>query len=221
MSDQDDYQLEEYPNFEPEPDAALGNQDSGNMPDDVQASPANNEARYDLAKNVLRQVHDSIGHVIELLEGNDGALGATHLADLVTVKQQAARQVEDLSGARVVEGVFDGFSMIGSDGKSYSIPPNYSSKSRLVEGDVLKLTIMSNGRFIFKQIGPVERDRLVGRLAYDPTSACHVAICGSKTYKLLPASVTYFKGDTGDDVFLLVPKATNCVWAAVENVVKK
>jgi len=219
MSDQDEYQSEEYPNFEPEPETALGTQALENFGN--QTPSINNDARYDLVKSVLSQVYDSIGHVIELLEGDDTALGATRLAELVTIKQQAAKQVQDTSGTRVVEGVFDGFSMIGSDGKAYAVPPNYASKSRLVEGDVLKLTIMSSGRFIFKQIGPVDRERLVGRIAYDPTSDSHVAICGIQTYKLLPASVTYFKGDTGDDVFILVPKATSSVWAAVENIVKK
>ena len=40
---------------------------------------------------------------------------------------------EEVSG-RVIEGVFDGQMMLGPDGKSYPIPANYASKSKLVEG---------------------------------------------------------------------------------------
>ena len=42
---------------------------------------------------------------------------------------------------KVIEGVFDGQIMIGPDGKNYPVPANYASKSKLIEGDILKLTI--------------------------------------------------------------------------------
>ena len=32
---------------------------------------------------------------------------------------------------KVIEGVFDGQSMVGSDGKTYPVPANYASKSKL------------------------------------------------------------------------------------------
>ena len=70
-------------------------------------------------------------------------------------------------GAVIIEGVFDGQNMVGPDGKLYSVPANYASKSKLVEGDLLKLTISPDGSFIYKQIGPVERERIVGVLARD------------------------------------------------------
>ena len=58
---------------------------------------------------------------------------------------------EDTEG-NVIEGTFDGQIMIATDGKQYPVPANYASKSKLVEGDVLKLTITSDGSFIYKQI---------------------------------------------------------------------
>ena len=61
---------------------------------------------------------------------------------------------EDVAG-KVIEGVFDGQGMVGPDGKSYPVPANYASKSKLIEGDILKLTIADDGGFIYKQIGPV------------------------------------------------------------------
>ena len=52
---------------------------------------------------------------------------------------------EEVSG-KVIEGVFDGQMMLGPDGKNYPIPANYASKSQIVEGDILKLTIADDGR---------------------------------------------------------------------------
>ena len=49
----------------------------------------------------------------------------------------------------VVEGVFDGERMMGTDGIKYNVPPNYASKSKLLEGDILKLVIQEDGSFIF------------------------------------------------------------------------
>lgn len=69
---------------------------------------------------------------------------------------------------RVIEGVFDGQIMIGADGQEYDVPANYASKSKLVEGDILKLTINNLGAFIYKQIKPIERVRQVGLLVQDP-----------------------------------------------------
>src|SRR3990167_4950259 len=70
---------------------------------------------------------------------------------------------EDVSG-KVVEGVFDGQMMIGPDGKNYPVPANYASKSKLVEGDMLKLTITDDGGFIYKQIGQTARRQIIGTL---------------------------------------------------------
>ena len=120
----------------------------------------------------------------------------------------------------VIEGVFDGKIMIGPDGKEYSVPANYASKSKLVEGDILKLTINNNGAFIFKQIAPVERDRLIGHLVKNNESGEFVVLAGDKMFNVLLASITYFKGDEGDEVVILVPKDGNSKFAAVENIIK-
>ena len=69
------------------------------------------------------------------------------------LSHNAPRQ-EPTDGETIVEGVFDGQNMIGHNSKIYPVQANYASKSHLVEGDVLKLTIVDGGRFLFKQIGP-------------------------------------------------------------------
>jgi hypothetical protein len=120
---------------------------------------------------------------------------------------------------KIIEGVFDGQNMIGPDKKTFSVPANYASKSKLIPGDILKLTIMDDGSFVYKQIGPVERKRIVGTLTYE--SGQYRIIAGAKAYKVLLASVTYFRAEVGDHVTLIVPELEDSEWGAIENVLPK
>jgi hypothetical protein len=119
----------------------------------------------------------------------------------------------------VIEGVFDGQNMIGPDKKSYSVPANYASKSKLIPGDVLKLTILEDGSFVYKQIGPVERKKVIGTLTYEDGQ--YRVITNGKAYKVLLASVTYFRAEIGDQVTLIIPEMEDSDWGAIENVLPK
>lgn len=123
-------------------------------------------------------------------------------------------------GGKVIEGVFDGQNMMGPDGKQYPVPANYASKSKLVEGDTLKLTIADDGSFIYKQIGPIERRKVLGILMQDEKGEYKV-IAEGKTYRVLLASLTYFKSEPGDQVTIVLPQDREATWGAVENVIKK
>lgn len=121
---------------------------------------------------------------------------------------------EEVAG-KVIEGVFDGQSMVGPDGKNYPVPANYASKSKLIEGDILKLTIADDGSFIYKQIGPVARRQIIGQLVQHD-GAYYVEAAG-REYRVLLASVTYFKARVGDQVSIVIPEDNReAVWAAVE-----
>jgi hypothetical protein len=116
---------------------------------------------------------------------------------------------------KVIEGVFDGQNMVGSDGKTYPVPANYASKSKLVQGDILKLTIADDGAFLYKQIGPVPRKQVVGALKLE--NGHYFVEVGNKDYRVLLASVTYFKAKPGDQVSVNIPENdTNAEWAALE-----
>lgn len=131
-------------------------------------------------------------------------------------------QDEDDSGtSKVVEGVFNGEYMIGPDGTEYAVPANYASKSKLVEGDMLKLTIAENGSFIYKQIGPIARQQMIATLARNESTYDWYAITGPNRWKLITAAVTYYHGQPGDEVVILVPKNSHSTWAAVENIIKR
>ena len=129
-------------------------------------------------------------------------------------KQKVVQPGEADSVGKIIEGRFDGQNMIGPDGKVYPVPANYASKSKLVEGDTLKLTIADDGSFIYKQIGPVERKKVIAKMTLE--NGQYVALVGDKHYKVLYASVTYFKAQPGDEVTIVVPTAGDATWAAIE-----
>ncbi len=116
---------------------------------------------------------------------------------------------------KIVEGIFDGQIMIGPDGKNYPVPANYASKSKLVEGDIMKLTITEDGRFLYKQIGPVERKSVIGTLTHHDDK--YYVEVGGREYQILYASVTYFHLREGSQVSVTIPaKNADATWAAVE-----
>ena len=127
---------------------------------------------------------------------------------------------EEYAEANIIQGTFDGQIMVGTDGKQYPVPANYASKSKLVEGDMLKLTISSDGSFIYKQIGPAERKNIIGVVGQDENENYFV-IAEGKPYHILLASITYFKIEPGDEVVIVVPRSINSEWAAIENVLQK
>jgi len=135
-------------------------------------------------------------------------------------KQKVGRRKKTDDGdGTVVQGTFDGQIMIGTDGKQYPIPANYASKSKLVEGDFLKLTIVSNGSFIYKQLGPVPRQNKIGVVGQDASGNYFVAVDG-KPYKVLLASVTYFDAKPGDEVAIVTSQDENAQWAALEAILQ-
>ena len=129
------------------------------------------------------------------------------------------RKLDDENGT-VIEGSFDGQIMFGSDGKQYPVPANYASKSKLVEGDMLKLTITSDGSFIYKQIGPIERRHIIGIITQDDKGNYYIVTEGTP-YRVLLASITYFKAEPGDEVAALIPRDMPSSFAALESVLQK
>jgi len=125
-------------------------------------------------------------------------------------------EIREEAAGKVIEGVFDGQTMVGPDGKSYPVPANYASKSKLVQGDILKLTISEDGSFIYKQIGPIPRKQTIGAL--QQKDGHYLVNIDGKDYRVLLASVTYFKARPGDQISVIVPEedSDDIEWAAIE-----
>ncbi|MCK4891288.1 MAG: hypothetical protein KAS78_01335 [Candidatus Pacebacteria bacterium] len=129
------------------------------------------------------------------------------------------KKLNDSEVSQIIEGIFDGEKMTGLDGKTYPIPVNYASKSKLIEGDLLKLTITEDGSFVYKQISPADRRKTIGTIMKDSDEKFYVSSEGRK-YNVLLASLTYFKAEEGDEVALVVPKEKISKWAAIEAVIE-
>lgn len=175
-----------------------------------------------LIEKLLQNIKENNDQIIQLLGGSIGSgtearINISQVSDENFTKNRA--EVEDDS--RVIEGVFDGENMIGPDGKQYSMPANYASKSKLVEGDIMKLTITEKGTFVYKQIGPIERRRVVGIIVQSESGNFYVVDESGHRWRVLTASITYYKGQVGDEAVILVPKNSDSKWAAVDNVVRK
>jgi len=137
-----------------------------------------------------------------------------------TYKEKAATMTKEPAGTgKVIEGVFDGQNMVDKKGSVYPVPANYASKSKLVPGDVLKLTVTEEGKFLYKQIGPVERKTIVGPLVYN--DGRYQVLANDKAYSVLLASVTYFRAEVGDEVTLIIPMNEESDWGAIEAVLPK
>lgn len=136
------------------------------------------------------------------------------LMSLVSDDIEMTMPSKDENIGKVIEGVFDGQNMVGSDAKTYPVPANYASKSKLVQGDILKLTIAEDGAFLYKQIGPIPRKQIVGVLTQK--EGHYVVTVGEQEYRVLLASVTYFKAKPGDQVSINVPEDGPAEWAALE-----
>jgi len=122
---------------------------------------------------------------------------------------------------QVVEWKFDGYFMVWADQKKYPVPLNYSSKTKLVPWDILKLKILDNGQFVYKLINPVERKHVRAILSMTDENKFTAVTDDGKTYFLNQAAVTFFKGKPGDELFILINEKDKGGFAAIEAVIKK
>ncbi|MEI6040131.1 MAG: hypothetical protein WCP93_02145 [Candidatus Berkelbacteria bacterium] len=167
--------------------------------------------------------HDDkkLGQIRKLLEEIEEKVHSVRRIMFEQVYQEEAENLDSkkTGPVTIIEGVFDGQEMIDKDGNKYIIPANYASKSKLVPGDKMKLTITPDGSFIFKQIGPIERRRLIGKL--QKAGDRWIVSCDGKKYQCLQPSVTYYKAKAGDKVTIIVPKVGEADWAAIDNLLEK
>lgn len=140
-----------------------------------------------------------------------------------TKERHVARATKVVSAGpvsgRIIEGVFDGQNMVDAAGQSYPVPANYASKSKLVEGDGMKLTITDEGKFIYKQISPI--DRRIGKGVLIQEDGQYKVLVEGRALRVLLASVTFYRAEVGDQVTVLLPQTGEAQWAAIEAVIPK
>ncbi len=171
---------------------------------DVEDKTEKIQSLRDMINNAERTIHSAKAMLLQV-EG----------------KKKVGRKKKIAEGeGNVVHGTFDGQIMMGADDRQYPVPANYASKSKLVEGDLLKLTIGDNGAFMYKQIGPVPRLNKIGIVTQDEAGN-YIIVADNKTYKVLLASITYFNAEPGDEVAMVTSGEEDAKWASVESVLRK
>jgi hypothetical protein len=174
---------------------------------------------------------DTLVQIQELIDSAMSSLKTAHalLRDMTGVNDSGrerhmlrAGSIGTSTGAvtgRMVEGIFDGQNMVDGKGQTYPVPANYASKSKLVEGDGMKLTITEEGKFVYKQIAPIPRRTVLGVLIQEDGQ--YKVLAEGKVFRLLLASVTFYRAEVGDQVTILLPQVGEAKWGAVEAVIPK
>jgi hypothetical protein len=174
---------------------------------------------------------DALMQIQELIDSAQASLKTAHalLREMTGVtdstRERHSLRASAMSGAatsatgRVIEGIFDGQNMVDSNGQTYPVPANYASKSKLVEGDGMKLTITDEGKFIYKQIAPTPRRSVLGALIQEDGQ--YKILAEGKAYRVLLASVTFYRAEIGDQVTILLPEGDDAKWGAIEAVIPK
>ncbi len=121
----------------------------------------------------------------------------------------------------IVEWIFDWYFFIWPNDKKLPVPLNYASKSKLIPGDKLKLTIFSDWKLVYKLIKPAQRKHLRATVSKIDDNK-YIAITDEwKTYKLNLAAVTYFKLNPWDEISIIVNSDGSWEYAAIEWVINK
>ncbi|MDO8649055.1 MAG: hypothetical protein Q7R81_04715 [Candidatus Peregrinibacteria bacterium] len=172
---------------------------------------------------------DTLVQIQELIDGAMSSLKTAHalLREMTGVSDTGReRHVLRAGGmssgpvsGKVVEGIFDGQNMVDSNNQTYPVPANYASKSKLVESDGMKLTITDEGKFIYKQIAPVPRRTVLGVLISEDGQ--YKVLAEGKAFRVLLASVTFYRAEVGDQVTILLPQDSEAKWGAIEAVIPK
>lgn len=156
--------------------------------------------------------------LLNQLVGEKGGIATTN-----EIARPVPVSTDEENALEVVEGYFDGENMLGDNGQTYIVPPNYASKTGLVVGDRMKWMLTSE-REIFKLISPANRERVTGTFTIEGDSYLVLVDKLPNPVQILKASATYAMKNlglkVGDDVSITVPKDTTPTWGAFNSVIK-
>lgn len=130
---------------------------------------------------------------------------------LFDIEQIVKKDYKEVPG---IEGTFDGFYLIASDGSKYEVAANYAAKSRLAYGDTLKL-IEEDGKQIFKQIAKVPRKKV--EAVVNKKEGKWYALAETGSYRLSDAAATFHNLNVQDKITIVIPEDNiNAPFAALE-----
>lgn len=182
-----------------------------------------NSKKIENILNLIEIAENNLRNARSLLQQSMGDKTLLASSPSVAPSAPALRSTEEDRSIEVIEGFFNGESMIGDNGQTYIVPPNYASKTQLVVGDRLKW-ILTNEREVFKLIQPVDRERVTGTFSIEGDSYIVLVNSYPNPIRILKASATYAMKNLGlkigDEVAILIPKNTTPTWGAFSSVVR-
>jgi len=123
------------------------------------------------------------------------------------------------AGNKIIEWVYTWEDMLDSEWNKYPVPVNYSSKSKMVQWDKLKLTIEPSWKMLYKQIAPIDRETKIWLLTKDNWK--FQVVCDWNVYDVLTAAVTHFKWEIWDNISVLLPAWKPASFAAIDMILPK
>jgi len=130
---------------------------------------------------------------------------------------------EENQALEVIEGYFDGESMVGDNGQIYPVPQNYASKTQLIIGDRMKSILTADSKRIFKLIQPAERERAVGTFAIEGEDYVCLVDNLPQPVKILKASATFAMKNLGlqpgREIAIIIPKKSTPTYGAFSSVI--
>ncbi len=169
-------------------------------------------------------VHALMGALKKSIDTAENALSAAQKwidkiegKDFSDEALKRAKQPNDAAEQSVFYGVFNGKQMETETGKVFPVPANYASKSKLIEGDSLKMTLLPSGEMIYKHIDVAERELMQGTLVLDKDA--YKVLCNDRLIQVPYASITFFRAQVGDSIVVIAPKDESKTWGAIESVV--
>ena len=155
--------------------------------------------------DLLQKIETDIKRARMLIENSDNSWLSSHKqVSADDASQELQIHTNPTDAVQIVEWVYDGYFMVGSDKKKYPVPMNYASKTKLIPWDVLKLRVMEDGKLIYKLIGQANRKYVKATLSKTDENKFTALTDDGDMYYLNQAAVTYYKGQTGDELSIIV-----------------
>ncbi len=170
-------------------------------------------------ENDIKRVHSTIKKLENFDPYDEKAIEKMQELHQSTITSTNFEPADD--DANVLHGDFNGQLMIGEDQKKYPVPLNYASKTKLIPGDKLKLSIKKDGKLIYKLVEPAERKHQKAILSLADDQKPIALTDDQQTYFLNQAAVSYYKGTPGDELYIVTNANGEWAYAAIEAVIKQ
>ena len=162
-----------------------------------------------------KYLHDEIIKLKKFIENLEAEVSFAKKS-IAVIHEHYLDPYKDMPG---IEGYFDGSHLVAESGEKFEVPPNYSAKTRIVYGDILK-KVEEDGKVLFKNIEKKERKKLEAVVA--KKDGVWSALTADHSYRISDAAAVFNNLALNDSVIILVPADNLKVpFAALDRVVNK